>query len=71
MPWSIRVLGTLVVLEAGELEVSVEGSQATVTLIEGKAIIGSIDAENVTSTYDLQEGQTARINDDAKTVSIH
>jgi len=69
-PWSIRVLQTLVVLEEGEMEVSVEGTRATVLQKAGRTVLGNIDADNNTTTYDLLEGKTAQLNESTQTVSI-
>jgi hypothetical protein len=71
MPWSILVLQTLVVLEEGEMEVSIEGSRATITMKSGRAFLGNIDADNNTTTYDLSEGQSAQLNESTQTVSIN
>lgn len=69
-PWSIRVLRTLVVLEEGEMEVSIEGTRATIFQKTGKSLLGNIDADNNTTTYDLSEGQTAQLDETTQTVSI-
>ncbi|MCJ7826248.1 glycosyl hydrolase family 18 protein [Patescibacteria group bacterium] len=69
-PWSIRVLQTLVVFEEGEMEVSIEGTRATVLQKAGRTVLGNIDADNNTTTYDLLEGQTAQLNESTQTVSI-
>jgi len=71
IPWSIRVLQTLVVLEEGEMEVSIEGTRATIFQKVGKALLGNIDADNNTTTYDLLEGQSAQLNESTQTVSIN
>lgn len=70
IPWSIRVLRTLVTLLEGEITIVVDGSEATVTQISGKSLLGNIDAENVTTTYDLTDGQTADIDESTQTVMI-
>lgn len=70
MPWSMRVLQTLVVLEEGEMEVAMDGSEATIVQKSGRALLGNIDADNNTTTYELSEGQSADLNESTETVSV-
>jgi len=71
MPLSVRVLGSLVELASGDMDVTVDGSQGIVTLKRGSAKIGNIDKENVTATYGLTQGQTARLDESDRTVVIN
>jgi spore germination protein YaaH len=70
MPWSIRILQTLVVLEEGEMEVSIDGLEATIVQKTGKSLLGNIDADNNTTTFDLLEGQSADLNESTESVSV-
>ena len=70
MPWSIRVLQTLVVLEEGDMEIVIDGTEATVVQKSGRALLGNIDANNTTTTYTLSEGQSAFLDASTESVSI-
>jgi len=70
VPWSVRVLHTLVQLDKGEMSIEITGTKATVSVISGSLKIGAIDADNVTTTFSLSGDQTAIINGYTKTVTV-
>jgi len=69
-PWSIRVLRSLVLLDSGEIVVEIDGSHAWIQQISGSSHIGNISSDNVTTTYILEKGQTARIDESQQMVRI-
>ena len=71
IPWSIRVLQTLVVLAEGEMEVKMDVEEGTIVQTSGRALLGNIDADNNTTTFDLLEGQTAQLDESTQTVLIN
>lgn len=70
IPWSVRVLRSLLVLDSGEVQVQIDGSRATIYQKSGSSRIGAIDTLNETTVYTLKEGQSALINDSLQTIRI-
>lgn len=69
-PVSIRAQRSLVGLEKGSMDISMNGDKATADLTSGSARIGNIDQDNATTTYILTPGDRATLNRELQTVSI-
>jgi spore germination protein YaaH len=68
---SIRVFGSLVTLLTGTMEVELGDLRATIRIVSGKALLGTIDDQNVTTTYELSEGTIVRLDGESKTIRIY
>lgn len=71
IPFSVRVLHSLVTLTKGRMEIAVDDPTAEVRVLEGNVLIGNIDVDNVTTTYPLEASQSAWIHDVRRTVQIY
>jgi len=69
-PWSVRAQRSLVTLEKGTMEISIDGMTATINVKEGDVHIGNIDEDNNTTTYTLSKGDRAVVNGTLQTVVI-
>lgn len=69
---SIRSLHLLLTLDSGEskVETSAEDGEIIVKQLAGKAKLALVDLENKTHVWQLEERQTALINDAERTVEI-
>jgi len=68
---SVRALNALISFEKGKGEISVNNDLIYVDVIEGLARAGIVDLDNNTEVYEIEEGQSARINNLYRRVEIY
>lgn len=70
-PIFIRVLHALFELSAdSQFDVSLEGSGATVTVVNGSGKVSAVDGDNTTTTTDISENDRIIVNGSSQTVRI-
>lgn len=71
-PLSVRSLNLLFTLEAGESKITTNEEEGGIIVEQllGKAKIAMVDLENKTHVWEVEEGQTALINDAERRVEI-
>lgn len=69
-PLSVRVQRSLVRLEKGSMDVTVDGNRGVIKLTSGTASLGNIDTDNNTTTYPIASGDRATVDKELQTVII-
>lgn len=69
-PVAVRALHALVSLRSGETMINIIDTDVSVTVKSGSVKLALVDTDNNTHVYDLEKGQRANIDDEARTVTL-